>query len=70
MKLKEIKLFKSTGGKTEELLESYYDFQLAPNVYNLQYTLTNITAETVVRINAVDADNKPTSRTFTIKVAP
>lgn len=70
MKLKEIKLYKTVKGGSEELVETYNDFQLSPNVFDLRYTVTGITAETTMRINAVDADNKPTSRTFLIKVTP
>jgi hypothetical protein len=70
MKLKEIRLYKTVSGGSEQLLETYTDFQLSPNVYNMNYVLTGITAETTVRINAVDLDNKPTSRTFLIKVTP
>ncbi|MRG44265.1 hypothetical protein GFS24_04025 [Chitinophaga sp. SYP-B3965] len=63
MHLKEIKLYKGT-----DLLETYTDFQLSPNVYNLQRVVTGITAETTMKIVAVDADNKTTTRTFIIKV--
>ncbi len=70
VKLKEIKLYKTVNGGTEELLESYTDFSLRPTVYNLNYVLKDITAETTVRINATDLDGKPTSRTFLIKVTP
>lgn len=70
MKLKEIKLYKTVKGGSEELVQTYTDFQLSPNVFDLRYTVTAITAETTMRINAVDADNKPTSRTFLIKVTP
>jgi hypothetical protein len=70
VKLKEIKLYKTVNGGTEELLETYTEFNLAPTVYNVNYKLTGITAETTVRINATDLDGKPTSRTFLIKVTP
>lgn len=63
MKLKEIKLYQG-----QDLLETYTDFQLSPNVYNLQRVITGITAETTMKIVAVDADNKSTTRTFIIKV--
>lgn len=63
MKLKEIKLYKG-----QDLLETYTDFRLSPNVYNLQRVVTDITAETTMKIVAVDADNKSTTRTFIIKV--
>lgn len=65
MKLKEIKLYSN-----DALLETYTDFQLAPNVYNLNYELSGISQQTIVRVDAVDADNKRTSRTFTINVTP
>lgn len=72
LQLKEVQLFKKTGSGNEELLETYNGFQATstPTVFNLVYPLTGITAETTVRINAVDLDNKPTSRTFVIKVTP
>lgn len=63
MKLKEIKLYKGA-----DLLETYTDFQLAPNVYNVQRLVTGITTETTMKIVALDADNKSTTRTFVIKV--
>lgn len=65
MKLKEIKLYRN-----DALLESYTNFQLSPNVYNLNYQLTGISQQTMIKIDAVDAENKRTSRTFTIHVAP
>src|SRR5688500_4967282 len=61
MKLKEIKLYKGA-----DLLETYTDFQLSPNVFNVQRVVTDITAETTIKIVAVDADNKNTTRTFII----
>lgn len=63
MKLKQIQLYKG-----QDLLETYTDFQLTPTVFNVQKLVTGITAETVMKIVAVDADNKSTTRTFTIKV--
>lgn len=63
MKLKEIKLYKGA-----DLLETYTDFQRVPNVYNVQRVVTAITTETTMKIVAVDADNKSTTRTFVIKV--
>lgn len=63
MKLKEIKLYKG-----QDLLETYKDFQLTPTVFNVQRVVTGITAETTMKIVAVDADNKSTTRTFIIKV--
>ncbi len=63
MKLKEIKLYKG-----QDLLETYTDFALSPNVFNVQRVVTDITAETTMKIVAVDADNKSTTRTFIIKV--
>ncbi len=68
MKLKEIKLLKVSANKNEELLESYSDFHLSPNVYMLQYVLEKISTETIIRIVATDVDNKSTTRDFTIKV--
>ncbi|WP_341835685.1 hypothetical protein WJU16_22930 [Chitinophaga pollutisoli] len=69
LKLKEIKMYKQTGG-AETPLESYNDFRLSPNVYHVNYVLTGITAETTIRIDATDLDGKPTSRTFVIRVTP
>jgi hypothetical protein len=63
MKLKEIKLYQG-----QDLLETYTDFQLTPTVFNVQRVVTGITAETTMKIVAVDADNKSTTRTFIIKV--
>lgn len=63
MNLKEIKLYRG-----QDLLETVSDFQLTPNVYNLQHVVTAITAETTMKIVAVDAKNKSTTRTFIIKV--
>jgi len=63
MKLKQIQLYKGN-----DLLETYTDFQLTPTVYNVQKLVTGITAETTMKIVAVDADNKSTTRTFIIKV--
>ena len=67
MKLKEIKLFK-VSGKNEELLQTYNDFRLTPNVYKLKYLLKDITSETVVKVVAWDNDNKLSSKIFTIKI--
>lgn len=69
-KLKEIKMYKTEAGKNEELLETYTDFQLTPNVYHVNYVLNNIGAETVIRIDAADLKDHHTVRTFTIKVTP
>lgn len=70
LELKEIKLYKTVSGGSEQLVETYTEFLGSPNVYNLSYVFSGITAETTVRINAIDKDNKPTSRTFVIKVTP
>ncbi len=70
MKLKEIRLFKVTGANNEELLQTYSDFQLSPNVYKLNFLIEGISAETIVKIVATDMKNKATTRNFTIKVAP
>ncbi|RPD41510.1 hypothetical protein [Chitinophaga barathri] len=69
-KLKEIRLYKTEKGKSEELLETYTDFQLTPNVFNVKYLLENIAAETVIRIDAADLKDHHTVRSFTIKVTP
>lgn len=69
-KLKDIKMYKTEAGKNEELLETYTDFQLTPNVYHVNYVLENIGAETVIRIDASDLRDHHTVRTFTIKVTP
>jgi|SRR5690242_19574542 len=70
MKLKEIRLFKVTGAANEELLQTYSDFQLSPNVYKLGFLIEGISVETIVKIVATDMKNKVTTRNFTIKVAP
>lgn len=69
-KLKEIKLYKTEKGKSEELVETYTDFQLTPTVYHVKYLLNNIGAETVIRIDAADMKDHHTVRSFTIKVTP
>lgn len=69
-KLKEIKLYKTVNGGSEALLETYTDFSLSPNVYNLSYVVTGVTAETTVKVDAKDLDGKLTSRTFVVKVTP
>lgn len=69
-KLKEIKMYKTEKGKSEELLETYTDFQLTPTVYHVNYVLTDITAETVIRIDAADMKDHHTVRSFTVKVTP
>ena len=68
MKLKEIKLFKIGAGNSEELLQTYTtaDFQLKPTVYKVNYTVTNISAETTVKILATDMDNKSSTKNFKI----
>ncbi|HEX7906300.1 MAG TPA: hypothetical protein VF487_20640 [Chitinophagaceae bacterium] len=68
MHLKEIKVFKITGNTSETLLQTYTDFQLVPNVYKVNYTLTGIATETTVKILATDADNKSSTKNFKIKV--
>ena len=70
MKLKEIKIFKIADNKNEELLQAYTDFQLNPNVYKLNYTLTGITTATTVKILATDMDNKSSTKDFKINVTP
>lgn len=69
MKLKEIKLFKVSGSQAEELLQTYSDFQLSPNVYRVQYLLEGISQDVMVKIVAIDRNNKTTVRDFTIKTA-
>lgn len=69
MKLKEIRLLKISGGQPEQLLQTYTDFQLSPNVFRLLYQLEGINAETAVRIRAIDMNNKITTRDFIIKPA-
>lgn len=65
MKLKDIKVYKG-----DQVLQTYSDFQLSPNVYKVNYAVTGVTAQTVVRIVAVDADNKTSTKDFTINVTP
>lgn len=67
-KLKEIKLYKVTGNG-EELLKTYTDFLLSPTVYTVNYSVENISAETVIKIVATDTGDKVTTRSFIIKVS-
>lgn len=69
MKLKEIKLFKVAANKEESLLQSYSDFQLSPTVFNLAFLIENISTETIVKIEAIDLNNKTSERNFIIKPA-
>ncbi len=69
MKLKEIKLYRIAGGK-EDLVTTYNDLRLTPNVFNLVAAWDKITAETTVKIVATDNDNRVTARNFIIKVTP
>lgn len=64
--LKDIQLLKSGSG--EELLQQYTEFTNNPNVYDLAYTVSGITSQTVVRIKAIDNIGNQTVRDFTIKV--
>ena len=70
MKLKDIKLYKTTGTQAEELLETYTDFQLAPTVSRVNYVVKSVTGQTTIRILATDQDNKTSSRNFVINVTP
>lgn len=69
-KLKDIKLYKTVSGGSEQLLETYTEFGASLNQYNVNYPLTDITAETTIRIHATDMDGRTSSRTFLIKVTP
>lgn len=66
MHLKEIKLFKLGADNNEALLQTYTDFQLSPNVYRVNYTLTGISGATTVKILATDMDNKSSTKNFKI----
>lgn len=70
MKLKNVKVYKASGGQAEELLETYTDFQLSPNVYKLNYVVKGVSTQTTIKIVATDLDNKTSSRNFTINVTP
>lgn len=66
MKLKEIKLFKIGVNNSEELLQTYSDFQLTPNVYKLNYTVTGLSGATTVKILATDMNNQSSTKQFKI----
>jgi hypothetical protein len=69
--LKDIKVFKGTKEQPEkDLLATYTDFTLTPNVLKVSSTIDNITGETIVKIVATDMNNHVTSKLFTIKVTP
>jgi hypothetical protein len=69
--LKDIKVFKGTKEQPEkDLLATYTDFTLTPNVLKVSNTIDNITVETIVKIVATDMNNHVTSKLFTIKVTP
>ena len=70
MNLKEINIYKIIAGNTEELMETYTDFQLSPKVYRISRQVSNLTAETSVKIVAKDQDNRTTGRNFKIKLTP
>ena len=70
MKLKEVRISKVSGSQAEELLETYSDFQLSPNVYKLNYLVKAVSTQTTIKIVATDLDNKTTSRNFIINVTP
>ena len=70
-KLKEIKIYKGTKDQPEkELLVTYTDFTLTPNVLKVSNNIVNITAETVVKTVATDMNNHVTVKLFTIGVTP
>lgn len=70
-KLKEIKVYKGTKDQPEkELVTTYTDFTLTPNVLKISNTITNITGETIVETVATDANNHITKKFFTIEVTP
>lgn len=64
--LNEIQLFKVNG--SESLLETYSEFSGNPNVYEVEYKITGITSQTIVRIKAIDKIGNQTVRDFTVKV--
>ena len=66
MHLKEIKLLKIGANNSEELLQTYTDFQLSPNVYRVNYTLAGLSGATTVKILATDQDNKSSTKNFKI----
>ena len=70
-KLKEIKVYKGvTANANPELIMTYSDFTLSPNVAKVSNAILTITEETVVKIVATDLNNKVTTKLFTIKVTP
>ena len=70
MNLKEISISKITAGNTEELMDTYTDFQLSPKVYRLNKQVSGLSGETSIKIVAKDQDNKTTTRHLKIKVTP
>ncbi|WP_343704153.1 hypothetical protein [Chitinophaga sp.] len=64
-KLKQVRL-----SRNGSVLETYDDLSLTPHVFDLEYRLQGITAETAVEVTAVDMNNKSTTRRFTVKVQP
>jgi hypothetical protein len=69
--LKEIKVYKGTKEQPEkEVVITYSDFTLTPNVVKISNTISGITAQTVVKIVATDMNNHVTTKLFTIDVTP
>lgn len=69
--LKEIKVYKGTKVQPEkELVATYTDFKLNPNVLNISNTISNITGETVVETAATDGNGHVTKKLFVISVTP
>lgn len=69
--LKEIKVYKGTKDQPEkELVATYSDFTLNPNVLKISNTISGITAETVVETAATDGNGNVTKKLFVISVTP
>jgi hypothetical protein len=65
--LKDVKLFKVTAGGEDQIGTAITSFDDRNN-YALRASVSNITTETVVKVQATDRDNQSSSRNFTIKV--
>lgn len=65
--LNSIELLKVNSNK-EEVQATYAEFTNNPNVYELNFVVSGIVSETVIRIKALDTMGNQTAKDFKIKV--
>lgn len=65
--LRSIQLMKVDGEK-EQVLETYSEFTESSNAYEVAYTVTGITSQTVIRIRAADNIGNQSVKGFVVKV--